>query len=271
MRLLWAVGLVLVVLSATPLPFGYYALAGIVSLVWLILAKRTRSGNGRTVWFVRGLNVLFAGLWIGGILWEAPFHRRPRLTPVPVARLTVIGDSVSAGLGQRGDNAWPERLRQKHAVEVVDLSAAGATAGSAVRMVRDVRILPGIVLVQIGGNDLLGHTSVGQFEKDLEELLALLQGDDRQLVMFELPLPPLANRFGQAQRNLARTYRVRLIPKRVFLDVLLSSETTLDTIHLNQAGHEKMAKVVWEMMAPAVVNGDRGSSGDEGLCSEVTD
>jgi acyl-CoA thioesterase-1 len=36
---------------------------------------------------------------------------------------------------------------------------------------------------------------------------------------------------------------VRLIPKRLFLSVLLSDETTLDSIHLSPAGHRKMASL----------------------------
>jgi hypothetical protein len=40
------------------------------------------------------------------------------------------------------------------------------------------------------------------------------------------------------------------------LDVLISSETTLDSIQLNQAGHKKMAEIVWEIIAPAIASGD---------------
>jgi acyl-CoA thioesterase-1 len=73
----------------------------------------------------------------------------------------------------------------------------------------------------------------------------------RQVVMFELPLPPFHHEYGRIQRTLAHKYGVSLIPKRVFLTVLAASDSTLDTIHLSQAGHELMAARVWQLISSA--------------------
>jgi acyl-CoA thioesterase I len=191
------------------------------------------------------------------VLWEFPYVLSPRLPPSPAARVTVIGDSVSAGMGDGEAVTWPELLRRRHGLEVIDYSHVGETAETAVKRLEGEPLQPGIVLIEVGGNDLLGDTSPQDFERALGGLLRLLRHEERQLVMFELPLPPLYNRFGRIQRRLARAHGVALIPKRIFMDVLLSSETTLDTIHLNQAGHERMADRVWEIVAPAVDDAKR--------------
>jgi acyl-CoA thioesterase I len=249
---LWTIGLVLILFSATPLSWGYYVLAGTVSVVWLMTGKSRPAENRPLVRRMRAWDMLFVAVWAGGVLWEIPFHLMPRLSPAAAPRLTVIGDSVTAGLGDGALRTWPELLRQREGLDIVDLSEPGANVATALRRVRDETPLPGIVLIEIGGNDLLGETSAADFERGLDELLRQLHGEGRQLVMFELPLPPLENRFGQVQRRLAREHDVALIPKRVFLEVLLSSETTLDSIHLNQAGHEAMARIVWELIGPAI-------------------
>jgi acyl-CoA thioesterase-1 len=44
---------------------------------------------------------------------------------------------------------------------------------------------------------------------------------------------------------------VALIPKRVLLAVLRRDGATLDSVHLSQAGHERMAEVVWDVVRPA--------------------
>jgi acyl-CoA thioesterase-1 len=130
----------------------------------------------------------------------------------------------------------------------------GATVSSALRKAQQVAIPDGIVLVEIGGNDLLGSTTVDDFRRDLEALLAHLTGPDRQIIMFELPLPPFCNGYGRVQRRLAAKHDVALIPKRVFLRVLAADNATLDSIHLSQHGHELMADSVWQVLQHGLAN-----------------
>jgi acyl-CoA thioesterase I len=69
--------------------------------------------------------------------------------------------------------------------------------------------------------------------------------------MFELPLPPFNHEYGRIQRSLALKHKVLLVPKRVFLSILAASDSTLDTIHLSQAGHQAMAACVWQLVSSA--------------------
>ena len=85
----------------------------------------------------------------------------------------------------------------------------------------------------------------------MNALLAELNKNDRQLVMFELPLPPFYHEYGRLQRAAARRHGIRLVPKRVFLSILAGNGSTLDTIHLSQAGHQQMAETVWQLIGPA--------------------
>jgi acyl-CoA thioesterase I len=104
------------------------------------------------------------------------------------------------------------------------------------------------VIVEIGGNDLLGPTSAEQFERDLDRLLRMLQPEDREIVMLELPLPPTYNRIGRIQRRLAADYNVRLIHRRHFARVFLHSGGTLDGLHLSNSGHASMARMIGEQL-----------------------
>lgn len=260
--LLCGAGGTLVILSATPLPVWYGTLAAIVSLLWFLQGWRRplpameadsptsdAAGSGRAA-PRRQLSAIFAAVWLAGMAWEFPRRWSPRVPPT-AACLTVIGDSISAGVGD-GTVTWPEILRWRHDLDVVDLSHVGETAASAVKRLGGRQIPSGIVLIEIGGNDLLGGTTPGEFHRSLNELLGQVSGPGRQLILFELPLPPFKGPFGRIQRKLAREYQAELIPKRILIDVLLSPETTLDSIHLTQAGHEKLADVVWKIIGPAV-------------------
>lgn len=108
-----------------------------------------------------------------------------------------------------------------------------------------------LVLLEIGGNDVLGSRSAADFERNLDELLRLVCGSKRAVLMFELPVPPLANAYALAQRRLAAKHGVALIPKRIFVTVLTGDAATIDSVHLTASGHARMAEAVWQVVRPA--------------------
>ena len=59
------------------------------------------------------------------------------------------------------------------------------------------------MLLEIGGNDLLGDTTPAGFESGLDNLLRVVSRPGRVVVMLELPLPPFFNEYGRAQRRVA--------------------------------------------------------------------
>ena len=70
--------------------------------------------------------------------------------------------------------------------------------------------------------------------------------------MFELPIPPLFEGFGRVQRDLASRHGVALIPKRILLSLIEAADATVDSLHLTQQGHDRMAAVVWALLEPAI-------------------
>lgn len=241
-------GLVLIALSSTAIPYWHYGVAGSASAVWLVAVSLNRLTQFRWLPWVTVVTVLVA------LLWEIPFQITPTLEPTTSREMTVIGDSVTAGVGKLPDSErWPGLLAAEHNLTIHDHSRAGETTGSALARIRrgEFRIESPVVFLEIGGNDVLGPTTVSQFEEDLDQLLAEVSSPDRQVMMLELPLPPFYNGFGLAQRRLARKHNVLLIPRRIFLSVLAAEESTLDTIHLSGEGQRRMAACVWQIVRPA--------------------
>ena len=241
-------GIVLIVLSGTPLPMWFYGLAILLAAAWLIV-RRFRPD----VWprWRNGLCLSVALVWVGGAIFELRYQLLPDVTAVASRQLTLFGDSLSAGINERETNNWPQLLARSHDLDFSNYSRAGATVAVALRRANDASIKGGIVLLEIGGNDLLGSTPVEDFDRDLEALLKRVCQPGRQVVMFELPIPPLYNEFGRVQRRLAAQYQVLLIPKRVLIGELAGEGSTLDSIHLSAEGHKRMAESVWQIIRPA--------------------
>ena len=240
-------GLIGVVFSSTPMPLWFAILLTGLTLAWC-----------RTLWYGatrcpgthRATVMLMVVSWSLAAALEFPWRQLPVTATAPVNALTVIGDSVSAGMEEGEAETWPSLLSRQHNLEVQDLSHVGETAGSALKRLLSNGIHHDWIIVEIGGNDILGSTSASQFEIDLEALLSELSRENRKVVMFELPLIPLYHRYGMIQRRLAKKYETALIPKRYFLSILADSDATLDSIHLSQSGHQKMSDLVWRLSRP---------------------
>lgn len=241
-------GLVLIALSSTAISYWLYGVAGSASAVWLLAVSLNRLSQ------ICGLSWVTMATWLVAVLWELPFQITPTLESTTSHEIAVIGDSVTAGVGKLPDSErWPGLLAAEHNLTIHDHSRAGETTGTALTRIRagEFPIDSPVVFLEIGGNDVLGPTSLRQFEKDLDQLLAEVSSPDRQVMMLELPLPPFYNGFGLAQRRLARKHNVLLVPRRIFLSVLAAEESTLDTIHLSGEGQQRMATCVWQLVRPA--------------------
>lgn len=258
-------GMVGALLSATPSPVGLYLPWFGLTVAWLALrcvtrpatprphnraTPTTRRGGRFALRVDIGLRCAVVILSIAAVLTEWPHTRNPRLTRRVTRTLYVIGDSISAGIGGSSEHTWPALLAHRRAIDVVNLAVAGATARSALAQAARAADPNAVVLVEIGGNDLLGGTAVARFEQDLAALLTALTGPHRLVVMVELPLLPFSNGYGAAQRRVARAAGVALIPKRHLAGVVSAAGATIDGLHLSNVGHELMERAMWSVLRP---------------------
>lgn len=248
--LLFLIGLLAVTVSSTAIPYGYYGLTGAITLAWC--------ASRYVVRWRRWSAWAMAVAWSVAVAIEVPYHLVPTLHPAPARSITVIGDSITAGVGDMRLETWPRVLAREHHLMVRDWSSPGDTTASALKRIRGRKIDSPVVILEIGGNDLLGTTSPAAFRDALDALLARVSAPGRQVLLFELPLPPFYHEIGRIQRELARKHGALLIPKRVLLSVLRGDGATLDTIHLSRPGHRRMAERVWSIVEGAFESSSAG-------------
>lgn len=240
-------GMFLIAGTAIPTSAINYMLWGAIAISWHFTEGQLHAGTS-----TRPLGVFVFVLLVSSSMFvELTYRAKPAFVQNVSSTVTVLGDSVSAGIGEGGIETWPQILSREFPVSVVDYSAMGATIGSELQKLQNRVIPAGLVIVELGGNDVLGDTSVSQFRRDLDEFLTILVTQSDAVVMFELSVPPFYNRFGSVQRCLARKHGVQLISRRIFADVLRERSSTLDTIHLSTDGHRRMAQSVWSQIHSA--------------------
>ena len=244
-------GAAVVGFSACPLPRWYFGFAVVFSLGWLVFARPACGAGWRF-----GAAGLLAGWVLLGAAWELSWRVGPALPAAAERELVVVGDSLTAGIG-RERALWPDVLGEAHSVRVVVRAVPGArVADPLADPWWDLPETGGVILLELGGNDLLGRTNPGAFREDLRTLLERLKrrAAARGGTVAALGLPSIPGRpqYGRAQRAACAAAGVPLIPRRVLAGVLLAPGATVDGLHFSPAGHAAMAAAVWEWVGPAL-------------------
>lgn len=236
-RMVGILGGAIVALSAVPLPTWMYAIGAICGIAWLAAlgGESRRRGFAFASWLLAWCAAA-AGM-------EIAFRTRPIFPGRLFPRMVVIGDSLSAGI-DADEAVWPARFARATGIDVIDLSRAGATTRSALDQADGIEHDAALVLIEIGGNDLLGGRSSAEFGEDLDRLLRALAGPNRGIVLLELPLPPFCNGYGRRQRELAARYDAAIIPRCVLARALFAAGATVDDLHLSEAGHAALAELL---------------------------
>jgi lysophospholipase L1-like esterase len=239
---------VLVLVSATPAPSWAYGGAAVLALTWLVALLIAPQAVATQWWTSLRVFVPVAMLALAGM--ELPYHLSRRLPVTGRTNVFVIGDSLSAGTGDQVV-PWPARLAQDRDLRVVNLAVAGASTASGRRQAEQLPDEDGTVIVFLGGNDIIAHRPVRDFEQDLDYILSRATARRRSVVMVETPLPPFANGYGEVQRRLAARHHVTLLPKRELAMILARPSATTDGLHLSAAGQAAFADVIRYVLGAA--------------------
>lgn len=242
--------LMLIVMSSPPFDWIVDVAFGATFLVWFIAWNKASDRLAVTKTRFATMALLLVLLFA---LTAAEFsHRRmPALTGEASDHLLVIGDSISAGLGSRV-TPWPAIMQRVTGVDVRNLSRPGATVADGLAMAQRANADDRLVLIELGGNDLIAGEPSDVFARGLEELLANLAAPERIIVMFELPLLPDRTAYGRIQRRLAERHGVWLIPKRYLTSVIAGQDATSDGLHLTDVGAGRMAALVARVLRPVL-------------------
>jgi acyl-CoA thioesterase-1 len=244
------VGLACVIMASPPLAWSIDTLFGLVFMAWVISGHRHEQTH-RSGRFRIAVTVLFSLLLLIIPIIEFPHRGLPTLRGEKSDRLVVIGDSISAGLGTRV-RAWPDVMREATGADVTNLSKPGATMMDGLSLANRVTEQDHLVLIELGGNDLISGERSEDFERSLDGVLARLVSTKRTIVMFELPLLPQMVTYGRVQRRLAKRYGVCMIPKRCLTNVISGKEATSDGLHLTDVGARRMASLVAHVLSPVL-------------------
>jgi lysophospholipase L1-like esterase len=173
----------------------------------------------------------------------------------PVAQGSVVlalGDSLTAGAGVSPEEAWPALLASKTGWLVINGGVNGDTSGAA--LLRLPALLeehePVLVLVTLGGNDMLRRIPRQETIANLEKILALIRTHGAKPVLLATPQPTIAGAVFQHlsaadfYRQVAEEQQVPLIEDAI-ADVLSDPQLKGDPLHPSAAGHALLSENIF--------------------------
>jgi acyl-CoA thioesterase-1 len=137
--------------------------------------------------------------------------------------LVVFGDSLAAGYGLPAGQSFPDALQKKldaggYAWRVVNLGISGdTTEGGVARIESATSLKPGIVIVELGGNDGLRGMPIEATRANLDKMIAEFQRAGARVVLAGMTLPPnygpdYIHSFEKVYKDLAAKHKATLIP-----------------------------------------------------------
>ena len=173
--------------------------------------------------------------------------------------VTLLGDSITAGLGLPGRDALPNQLHLALSALGVASIVRGAgvsgdtTAGGAARMDFSIRPDTSVVVVALGGNDLLQGLATRTTRANLKRIVAWLEARNVGVVIAGIHAPPELGRgyardFDAVFADIAKARGVALYPDLlagVGRDPALNQP---DGIHPNAKG----VRIIARRLAPVV-------------------
>jgi acyl-CoA thioesterase-1 len=177
--------------------------------------------------------------------------------------VTILGDSITAGLGLPGRDALPNQLHL--ALERLGVPnmvrGAGAsgetTADGAGRMDFSIRPDTAVVVIALGGNDLLQGFDPKTTRANLDRIITRLKARHMGVVLTGIRAPPelgrgYANDFDAVFAGLARTHNVAFYPDLLAGVGRNRALNQADGIHPNAKGVTIIAKGLAPVVAKAL-------------------
>jgi acyl-CoA thioesterase-1 len=191
-------------------------------------------------------------------LVAAALPARPAEPPV----ILVLGDSLSAGYGLAPGQGWVSLLQQRLKKEgyghrVVNASVSGETTdGGVARIDRALATHePGIVILELGGNDGLRGLPVARVESNLGMLITKSRAAGAQVLLLTVSMP--TNYGPQYTSSYQKIYDDLKSRYGIGVGALMSPQLALDLtyfqpdgIHPNVRAQPLLLDNVWGQLTP---------------------
>jgi lysophospholipase L1-like esterase len=170
-------------------------------------------------------------------------NAQPTLKRLPDdAVILAFGDSITAGIGAPPRASYPEILEGLINRKVIKSGIPGETSGEGlVRLPGELALhKPRLVLLCLGGNDLLRRMDLEKTARNLSSMVKTIHDSGAEVVLIGVPQPGLVLSTASFYTKISRDMGVPL-EGSLLADILADSKLKADAIHPNGEGYHHLA------------------------------
>lgn len=171
----------------------------------------------------------------------------PKFTPLPQGtKVVALGDSLTFGYGVPNSQSYPTLLANKTGWHIINAGVNGDTTKKVLKRLDDVIAKqPALVLLGIGGNDVLRRIAPETTKANLLEIVQKLQENQISVVLIAQPHLSVSVLFGKAHDNpvyqdIAKQKQLPLFSE-AWSQILSDDSLKSDQIHANAQGYALFA------------------------------
>lgn len=179
----------------------------------------------------------------------------PQPAIVQGATVLILGDSLSYGTGAKPEEAYPVLLEKATGWHIVNAGVPGDTTSGGLQRLPDLLEAhqPKLLLLELGGNDLLRQVPAKQVEENLKSIITQAKAQGVHIALVAIPeISPFMAAVGNLSDHplyarVAEEMKVPLVTD-VFSDVLSKRDLKADQIHPNAQGYAVVAGAMQETL-----------------------
>jgi len=166
--------------------------------------------------------------------------------------IVAFGDSLTYGAGATESESYPAVLSQLIGRQVVRSGVPGELTAQGLRRLPSVieAHRPRLVIVCLGGNDMLRKVADAEIRQNLRAIIRTLKERGVAAVLVGVPKPALITSAPEFYGEVAREFGIPYEGK-VVTSVLYAPDMKADPIHPNAKGYRKMAEAIAELLRKA--------------------
>ena len=160
--------------------------------------------------------------------------------------IVALGDSLTYGLGSTKGNDYVSKLEKKLGKEIINMGVMGdTTADVLARLDAVIEKDPDVVILFIGGNDILRKVDEGVMFGNIETIISRLKQSGAHVVLVGMPGGIITDPFDTKFEDISFKYHTTYVPE--FMGALIRGrENMYDGIHPNDVGYEIVAEKIFE-------------------------
>lgn len=198
--------------------------------------------------YIAGTIVIILFIFVGYFF----FFHKGAITNVPPKneKVVVFGDSLVEGVGASEGNDLASAMVRTTGKTVVNFGKSGDTTRDALERMTDVVTEdPGVVVIILGGNDVLQKIPKDETFHNLEKMIDLFQDNGSVVVLVGVRSGVVGDGRGDDYEALANKTRSVYISD-ILKDVFGKRQYMSDAVHPNDAGYA----VIEQRLSPVVLD-----------------